>query len=168
VFLPAEPKALSKFAKSKSAYAARAGEALEFIRWQGQQIDASRSLETLTEEQRKWYERGKREFVVCAACHQENGQGQEGLAPSLVGSRWVIGGVDALTRIVLNGKTTGASTMPPLRSLEDETIAAILTYIRRSWGHASNPISPAQVQAVRTQIEERHEPWTEAELEPMN
>ncbi len=168
VFLPAEPKALSTFAQSQSVYAARAGEALGFIRWQGQRVDASRSLAALTEEQRKWYEHGRREFVVCAACHQENGQGQEGLAPALVGSRWVLGGVDALTRIVLNGKTTGASTMPPLRSLGDETIAAILTYIRRSWGHASGPISPAQVQAVRTQVEERHEPWTEAELEPMN
>jgi mono/diheme cytochrome c family protein len=92
----------------------------------------------------------------------------QGLAPALVGSRWATGGLDALIRIVLNGKTTDGSTMPPLRSLDDETIASILTYIRRSWGHESEPISAAQVQSVRGQVEGRDEPWTDAELEPMN
>jgi mono/diheme cytochrome c family protein len=149
-------------------HAPRARDALEFIRWQGQQIDPERAVASLSEEQRKWFERGKQEFVVCASCHQPDGQGQEGLAPPLVGSRWATGNADALVRIVINGKTTGASTMPPLRALDDETIASILTYIRRSWGHASEPISPNQVRYIRGQIEERHEPWTEPELEPMN
>ena len=93
----------------------------------------------------------------------------DGLAPPLVGSRWATGGPDALIRIVLNGKSSGdESTMPPLRSLDDETIAAILTYIRRSWGHQSDPISPEQVQVARGQTQDREEPWTDAELEPMN
>lgn len=168
VFLPAEPKALTKFAKGESDLAARAREQLAFIRWQGLEINSAQTVAALTEAQRKAFERGKQEFAVCAACHQEDGQGRDGLAPPLVGSRWVVGGLDALARIVLNGKTSGASTMPPLRSLDDETIAAILTYIRRSWGHESSAVSPAQVKAIRSQIEQRHEPWTEPELEPIN
>jgi mono/diheme cytochrome c family protein len=168
VFLPEEPQALAAFAKSESAHASRARDMLKYIRWQGQKIDAERAVASLTEAQRKLYERGKQEFVVCASCHQPDGQGQEGLAPPLVGSRWVTGGVDALVRIVINGKTSGASTMPPLRALDDGTIASILTYIRRSWGHESEPIPASQVRYIRGQIDERHEPWTEAELEPMN
>ncbi len=168
VFLPSEPTALAAFAKSSSVHATRARAALEFIRWQGQQTDAERAVASLTEEQRKWFERGRKEFVICASCHQPNGEGQEGLAPPLVGSRWALGGADALVRIVVNGKTSGESTMPPLSALDDDTIASILTYIRRSWGHASHPISPDQVRYIRGQIAGRHEPWTDAELEPMN
>lgn len=168
VFLPSEPRSLIAFAKGSSVHAARARDALEFIRWQGQQIDPERAAASLTAVQREWFERGRKEFVVCAACHQPNGEGQEGLAPPLVGSRWAVGGADALVRIVVNGKTSGSSTMPPLNALDDETIASILTYIRRSWGHASYPISPDQVRYIRGQIAERQEPWTDAELEPMN
>ncbi len=168
VFLPREPRALIAFAASNSAYAARAREALEHIRWQGQQIDTTQALASLSERQRELFDRGKQEFAVCASCHQPDGQGQEGLAPPLVGSRWVNGNVDALVRIVINGKTSGASTMPPLRALDDETIAAILTYIRRSWGHRAPPVAPSTVRYIRGQIDARHEPWADAELEPMN
>jgi mono/diheme cytochrome c family protein len=80
----------------------------------------------------------------------------------------VNGGIGALGRIVLNGKTDGEMTMPPLHSLDDETIAAILTYIRRSWGHEAEPVAPMQMRRIRTEVGNREEPWTEAELEPMN
>ncbi len=168
-FLPAAPSSLLALSKGSSDAAVRARAALPYLRWNGQQIDPGKALASLTDEQRQRYERGRSEFVVCAACHQPEGQGMEGLAPPLVGSRWATGGPDALIRIVLNGKSSGdESTMPPLRSLDDETIAAILTYIRRSWGHQSDPISPEQVQVARGQTQDREEPWTDAELEPMN
>jgi hypothetical protein len=54
--------------------------------------------------------------------------------------------------------------MPPLAALDDETIASILTFVRRSWGHESSTVSPAQVQAVRSETKLREEPWTESEL----
>src|SRR5690606_21278870 len=131
-------------------------------------VCSSDLLASLSERQRELFDRGKQEFAVCASCHQPDGQGQEGLAPPLVGSRWVNGNVDALVRIVINGKTSGASTMPPLRALDDETIAAILTYIRRSWRHRAPPVAPSTVRYIRGQIDARHEPWADAELEPMN
>jgi mono/diheme cytochrome c family protein len=167
-FLPAEPSQLIEFSKSKSDQAARAQAALELLRWKGQQIDTSEALVSLTPEQQAAFEKGKQAYATCAACHQPSGEGMSGLAPPLVGSRWVNGGVDALTRIVLTGKTSGEMTMPPLGALDDETIANILTYIRRAWGHRSDPVSATQVQWVRSQIENREEPWTDDELEPMN
>jgi glucose/arabinose dehydrogenase/mono/diheme cytochrome c family protein len=167
-FLPAEPSRLIEFAKTNSGQAPRAQAALEWLRWKGQKVDTSQALVSLTPEQQALFEKGRKAFATCAACHQPDGEGMSGLAPALVGSRWVNGGVDALARIVLNGKTSGDMTMPPLGVLDDETIASILTYIRRSWGHQSDPVSTAQVQWVRSQIENREEPWTDAELEPMN
>jgi glucose/arabinose dehydrogenase/mono/diheme cytochrome c family protein len=167
-FLPSEPKALIEFSAGTSDQAARARAALEFIRWKGQKIDTGKALASLTPEEQQRFEKGREAFATCAACHQPNGEGMPGLAPPLVGSRWVTGGTGALTRIVLNGKTSGEMTMPPLRSLDDDTIAAILTYIRRSWGHQSDPVSPAQVKWDRGQTEDREEPWSEGELEPMN
>ena len=167
-FLPAEPKALIAYSKRETEHAARAKAALEYLRWTGQEIDPARALVSLSPEQQQLFDMGKAAYATCAACHQPNGQGMAGLAPPLVGSRWVTGGIDALARIVLNGKTSGEMAMPPLRSLDDETIAAILTYIRRSWGHQSDPVSATQVQWVRSQTQSRSEPWTEAELEPMN
>ena len=167
-FLPAEPSQLIEFAESKSEQAPRAQAALELLRWKGQKIDTSKALVSLTPEQQASFEKGRKAFATCAACHQPNGEGMSGLAPPLVGSRYVNGGVDALARIVLNGKTSGEMTMPPLGALDDETIAAILTYIRRAWGHQADPVSASQIQWVRSQIENRQEPWTDAELEPMN
>ena len=167
-FLPEAPDTLIAFARGEGERAGRARATLQYLRWQGQNIDPAKALASLNDEQRRLFERGRTEFAVCAACHQADGRGMDGLAPALVGSRWATGGVDALVRIVLNGKTSGETTMPPLRSLDDETIAAILTFVRRSWGHQSDPISPTQVQWIRGQTEDRQEPWTDAELEPMN
>jgi glucose/arabinose dehydrogenase/mono/diheme cytochrome c family protein len=166
-FLPAPPSRLLRLAEGRDVLAIRARELLQSLRWKGQQLDTQRPLVALTSEQQRRYETGREQFAVCAACHQEDGQGLDGLAPALVGSAWATGGADALIRIVLNGKTSGETTMPSLRALDDETIAAILTYVRRSWGHASPPISPAQVRIVRGQTSGRDDPWTDAELEPM-
>jgi mono/diheme cytochrome c family protein len=42
--------------------------------------------------------------------------------------------------------------MPPMGHLKDEEIADILTYVRSSWGNEANPISAAEVAAVRAKI----------------
>jgi mono/diheme cytochrome c family protein len=168
VFLPAEPRALQAFARSGAPQAARAGAALKYLRWRGQDVDAASALAGLTPAERQRFERGEKEFAVCAACHQANGQGMAGVAPALAGSPWVTGGLSALARIVLNGKSGTELTMPPLRALDNVTIAAILTYVRRSWGHESSAVAPEQVQAIRAETAAREEPWTEAELQTMN
>ena len=84
----------------------------------------------------------------------------------LAGSSWVNGSPQALVRIVLNGKADELA-MPALGTLDDETIAAILTYIRKSWGNDAAPITPQTVQSIRGLVSHRDEPWSEEELQPL-
>jgi hypothetical protein len=165
-FIAAEPKALIALSRGTNAEAQRAAQLVKWLRWRGQSIDPKLLLSSLKPEERSWYERGQKEFAICAACHQSEGQGLQGLAPALAGSRWVNGSPEALVRIVLNGKADELA-MPSLGTLDNETISAILTYVRRSWGNEAAPISPQTVQQIRTVDGGREQPWSSEELEPM-
>ncbi len=98
--------------------------------------------------------------------------GQEGLAPPLVDSEWVLGSPQRLVRIVLHGLhgpigvkgKTFQLDMPALGVFDDDQIAAILTFVRREWGHTADPIEPELIKAVRAETEKHDEAWTEAEL----
>jgi mono/diheme cytochrome c family protein/glucose/arabinose dehydrogenase len=165
-FISSEPKALLALARRTDAEGRRAAQLVKWLRWRGQSIDPRQLLESLTAEERSWYERGQKEFAICAACHQSEGQGMPGLAPALAGSRWVNGSPQALVRIVLNGKADELA-MPSLKTLDDATVSAILTYVRRSWGNEASPISPQTVQQIRSVVANREQPWSSEELEPM-
>jgi mono/diheme cytochrome c family protein len=68
-------------------------------------------------------------------------------------------------RIVLNGKEGQVGLMPPIGfALDDEQIAGVLTYLRREWGQAGDPVDPATVQATRAASAGRARPWTDKEL----
>ena len=87
-----------------------------------------------------------------------------GVAKSLIGSPWVIGDPGILIRIVLHGKD-GEMLMPPVGgTMTDEEVAAVLTYVRRSWGNAATAIDAGQVAEIRGATMGRRQPWTEAEL----
>jgi mono/diheme cytochrome c family protein/glucose/arabinose dehydrogenase len=127
----------------------------------------------LTAEEQKLFESGKGVYeATCLACHQPHGLGQEGLAPPLVGTDWVSGPPERLIRIVLQGlrgpvKVKGQTyelDMPSLAVLEDEQIAAALTYVRHEWGHAFSAVTPSQVKKIRDDTAKREEAWTETEL----
>jgi mono/diheme cytochrome c family protein len=123
----------------------------------------------LTAEERGRFEKGRAQFAnLCAACHQPNGQGLAGLAPSLLYSRWVLGDPRILARIVLNGKVQENMSMPPWKAaLSDEAIAGVLTFVRRSWGHDADPVSAATVAEARRETEKREEPWSDPDLEDL-
>jgi mono/diheme cytochrome c family protein/glucose/arabinose dehydrogenase len=106
---------------------------------------------------------------LCQACHQPNGRGMEKLAPSLIGSEFALASAPTIPiRIVLNGKEGSVALMPPLGAiLSDEQIAAVLTYIRREWGHAASPIDTAAVAQARKDTAGRTRPWTNDELTRM-
>ena len=114
------------------------------------------------------FETGRVGFnLSCAPCHQESGEGRTGLAPSLLGSRWVGGADEPLIRILLHGKENPGRglIMPPWRHLEDSQIAAILTYVKREFGNRDVPVPASSVGAVRSVTAERTRAWTDAELE---
>ena len=109
-------------------------------------------------------ERGRDAFVThCAPCHQTDGSGMQRLATPLRNSKWVLGDEDPLIRIVLNGLRREL-LMPAMGTLDDQQLAAILTYIRRAWGHEAGPISPDTVARVRAASSNRTAPWTVNEL----
>ncbi|MEO2168348.1 MAG: c-type cytochrome [bacterium] len=112
---------------------------------------------------------------VCSSCHGESGRGITGQAPALAGSPWVRDSDAWLLRIVLGGLTGPIEIDGEVWNLEmpahgdpdvlsDERIAAILTFLRRSFGHSEEPIGPAAVAAVRAAIAQRTRPWTVDEL----
>ena len=103
---------------------------------------------------------GKAKFdTTCAACHQVSGLGKEGVAPPLVGSEWVLApGPNRIAHIVLNGLTGQMTvkgqpynlTMVAWRdNFTDKEIAAILTYVRSSWGNNASAVTPEQIKAAR-------------------
>jgi mono/diheme cytochrome c family protein len=68
----------------------------------------------------------------------------------------------------VGGKEGATGLMPPLGAvLSDDQIAGVLTYIRRSWGHQAEAVSPATVASERRATADRTRPWTEAELTPL-
>jgi mono/diheme cytochrome c family protein len=102
---------------------------------------------------------------ICQACHQADGRGQEKLAPSLAGSSLALANAGIPARILLNGKEGPLGLMPPIGSaLNDDQIAAVLTYIRREWGNTAAPVDPALIRSIRELTAGRVKPWTDAEL----
>lgn len=123
---------------------------------------------------------GKKVYdTICITCHQATGQGLAGVYPPLAGSEWVNGSEERVIRIVLyglQGKVTvkgtayNAAVMPAVGKVAgggfnqgDDKIAAVLTYIRASFGNTSGPITAEQVGAIHTK-EADHKAWTEDEL----
>ncbi len=112
--------------------------------------------------------------LYCGACHGEDGKGATGgQFPPLAGSSWVDGDAARSVKIVLHGLhgeidvdgRTFNLEMPPQGSvLQDGQIAAILTYIRSSWGNKADAVTTDFVKAIRDAGAGRKTPWTQDEL----
>jgi len=108
---------------------------------------------------------GKEVFGSCIQCHQENGMGVAGTTPPLAKSEYVLGDARRLAAIVLNGLNgefvvngqTYNSQMPAWSVRDDEEIAAVLTYIRGTWGNQAGPVTKEFVAGVRKEIETKGE-----------
>ena len=164
--LPAEPAPLIALAaKAGSAAAPIAKQLLSQLQWPGKPGGAS-AARPLTADEQTLFEKGNTQFTAaCVACHQPNGQGLAGLAPSLVYSKWVLGDPRLVARIVLNGKATANLVMPPWKAtLDDEAVAGVLTFIRRSWGNDADPITVAHVADARRETAGREVPLSEEDL----
>jgi mono/diheme cytochrome c family protein len=119
-------------------------------------------------------ERGRAVYEsVCALCHGVDGKGKPGQAPPLAGAEWVLGPVNRLVRIPLAGLTGPIEVngqqwnlaMPAMgAALSDEDLAAVLSYMRTSWGNKGTEVTAEQVGAVRKEIGNRTQPFTAAEL----
>lgn len=96
--------------------------------------------------------------TYCVACHMEDGNGVPNMNPPLGKTEWVNGDKTRLINTVLNGlngpiEVNGEpynNVMVPHNFLSDEDIAAVLTYVRASFGNTSGPITADEVADVRS------------------
>ncbi len=86
----------------------------------------------------------------CAACHQANGKGIPGAFPPLAGSAFVQGPMVDPATVLLKGR----GGMPDFStSLSDADLAAVLAYVRASWGNKADAPDAQQIAALRAQLQ---------------
>lgn len=121
---------------------------------------------------------GKTNYAtICLACHQPTGMGVPMAFPPLAGSEYVTGDPKRLAAIILKG-VMGPITvegkpynnvMPGQGAvLNDQKIAGIATYVRKSFGNNASEVTPELVAQVRKEHNARANAWTEAELKAMS
>ena len=112
----------------------------------------------------------------CITCHQEAGTGlQKAGYPTLVGQEWVLGDEERLIKLALHGLYGPMNIMGnhyegqvPMMAfkglLKDDEIAAVLTYVRNSFGNKASVIDPNKVKEVRAATKDRNSFYTPDEL----
>jgi mono/diheme cytochrome c family protein/glucose/arabinose dehydrogenase len=111
----------------------------------------------------------------CVTCHQPNGKGLDPAFPSLEKSPWVGGDADRLIKLAMYGlmgpleingkKYDGQVPMTPFGGmLKDSEVAAVLTFVRNSFGNQAPPITAPQVKTIRDAHPGRVQFFTTEEL----
>ena len=110
-------------------------------------------------------ELGSTQYILCAACHGQNGEGAPNIGPPLANSEWVAGPVENLIGIQLRG-LEGPITVAgkdysfpaPMAAMgtgqPDGNIAAVLTYVRNSFGNSAPAVTPEMVAKYREDNQE--------------
>jgi mono/diheme cytochrome c family protein/glucose/arabinose dehydrogenase len=136
------------------------------------------SLTQLDEKAMVQFANGRQKYLnTCAGCHGMDGLGIGRMGPPLAHSEWVTGDEVRLSLIILHGmegplEISGKQydapdilpIMPAHATLDDASIAAILTYIRNEWGNQAAPVTGRTVGITRHTNQGRVYPWTATEL----
>lgn len=97
----------------------------------------------------------------CSACHTESGSGQAGLFPAFTRNPAILAeNPVTLVRVTLQGAqgvgTTASPTAPSMPAfaglMSNRQIAAVLTYIRNSWGNAAPAVRADAVSRARNSL----------------
>ncbi|WP_020597198.1 PVC-type heme-binding CxxCH protein [Spirosoma panaciterrae] len=125
------------------------------------------------------YTQGRQIFAkegYCITCHQADGKGLAASGfPPLTGTNWVTGSEDRLIKIALKGlmgpievagkNYPGQVPMTPFGGLlNDKEVAAVLTYVRNSFGNKASAILPETVKKVRLATQQKKDFYTPAQL----
>jgi mono/diheme cytochrome c family protein len=112
----------------------------------------------------------------CNTCHQKDGKGLEAAGfPPLSGSKWVTGNEDRLIKLVMKGlygpievNGTQYPGQVPMTQYEgmlnDNEMAAVLTYVRNTFGNKAPAITAEKVKDVRAAIKDKSGFYTPEEL----
>ncbi len=112
----------------------------------------------------------------CATCHQADGKGIDPAFPPLANSDWVTGNPERVIKLTLHGmmgpfemngkKYNGLVPMSAFGGMLDDTeIAAVLTYVRNSFGNKAPAVKPAEVASVRAATKDRQGFYQASELQ---
>lgn len=161
-----EQKGLSKYAMAPLK---------EMLTWPGDyKYHLASALTPLSDGDQARFDAGREIYRgLCAACHGPNGEGMnmpEGnlrLAPPLTDSARVLDKNSRYFAAILlkgmNGPIDGVNyggSMAPMESQSDEWLASIMTYVRRSWGNAAEPVTPSEVKKYRGWNKRQTVPFT--------
>ncbi len=153
--------------------------AIAHLKGENLQAEQAEIRTHLTGNERDLYIKGKAIYEresYCGTCHQEHGQGLAAAGyPPLKYSKWVKEDEERLIKLtlkglygemtVLNRKYKGNVPMTAFEGLlNDDEVAAVLTYIRNSFGNKATPILPNQVTEVRAAIKDKKGFYTAKEL----
>jgi mono/diheme cytochrome c family protein len=163
--LAAEPAMISRLASGSDALAEPSKKLLALITWPGRPAPPALPPRNASEE--ALFKQGQAIYVEqCSGCHQIEGQGQATVAPALAGSKRVAANGDVPVRILTNGLEGKIGLMPPLGgAMSDEEVAAVLTYVRQSFGNRAAPVPPAAVKEWRLAFAHRTTPWSEKDID---
>ncbi|PAZ02840.1 MAG: dehydrogenase [Opitutia bacterium AMD-G3] len=113
----------------------------------------------------------------CATCHQADGKGLPNIYPPLVRSDWLDDDTRAIKLVLkglwgpitVNGQAYDPSKgVPPMPGfggmLNDAETAAVLSFVRLSYGNSGKLITPAQVAKVRAATQDRNNFYMTDEL----
>ncbi|NJB86718.1 mono/diheme cytochrome c family protein/glucose/arabinose dehydrogenase/lysophospholipase L1-like esterase [Lewinella marina] len=112
----------------------------------------------------------------CGTCHQQDGRGLAATGyPPLAGSPWVTGSKERLIKLVMHGlygpmevKGKQYDGQVPMTAygglMDDEEMAAVLTYVRNAFGNEAPMVKPEEIAAVRTATAGRKGMYEAAEL----
>ncbi|NNC89239.1 MAG: c-type cytochrome [Akkermansiaceae bacterium] len=105
---------------------------------------------------------GRKAYTLCIGCHGADGRGVQNIAPPLAQSEWVNGPAENLIRIQLRGLSGPitvagreynlAAPMTPQTFQTDEEIAAVLTFVRNSFGNSAPAVTPDMVRKFRSEV----------------
>ncbi|MBU4354693.1 MAG: cytochrome c, partial [Proteobacteria bacterium] len=80
----------------------------------------------------------------CAQCHRTNGAGLPATFPALNKNPFVLGEPSPVIAPVLKGRKGNLGRMPGWKDkLDDQQIAAVVTYLRQAWSNRAAPVTPA-------------------------
>jgi len=113
--------------------------------------------ELASAEEAEVLERGAKLYAEkCLMCHQPTGLGAPPVFPPLAGSEWVSGDRTRLIKVLcegLAGKITVRGqvydNVMPAQILDDAEVAAVLTYVGRSWGNKVASFGAEEVALAR-------------------
>jgi mono/diheme cytochrome c family protein len=120
-------------------------------------------------------ELGKQKYMVCGACHGLDGAGMKAgpmlMAPAYADSKLVKAeSAEVMAIAVMKGiKKEDAKfmqiMMPLEAALDDASLAAVLTYVRTTYGAKTDLVTADQVKAWREKYKGITAPVTRADLE---